>query len=198
MSYKYFESRYMLEVYFEFDKENYEEVAGVWNYIIEELDGNRSNHKTYAYMYLNKTKDYSNLFLLHRMKDDGFCVRSRRTDQAIYENRYITIKSIFDDFGDSMVLQHFTHDFPYYNWEMKRKCLAEEPVRYSHIEQKEYVLYAALAHKYANDNYLEVPEWVYGAYYTYPEPYHYGYDYDVPEEFKRHNFVANMIDFVNV
>jgi len=197
-SYKYYRSMYVLEVYCEFDKESYDEVSDAWNYIIDELDSNRRNYKAYAYMYLNGTKEYSNLFLLHRKRDDGFCVRSKQTDKALSENNYLTIKGIFDSFNDEMALQHLTHTYPYYSWEMKRNCLFEEPIRYSHLDQKDYVLFAALAHKFANDSYLEVPSWVFDAYYTYPEPYQYGYNYDIPEEFRHHNLVANMVDFINV
>jgi hypothetical protein len=154
--------------------------------------------RIYIYPAIISENDYSRAHILNRIKDDGFCICNRFNDTI---GQIITIRCCLNDANNPLeLLPYLVKDFQNYSWYNKKICIEEEPIKSSDIERKYYALYAALADKLANDNFVQVPKWVKDPYFTNPIPYNYGYGVidDVPREFKAHNIIADVNEFINV
>ena len=105
----------------------------------------------------------------------------------------ITFKNIVVAENPEAMLNQLVYEFVHYTWEQKRNALHEEPP-----ESPNGKKYAALAHLWAKQNYLEIPSWVYSPLYVDDafDPNH--TNAGIPIEFAFHGLFCSEHEFVNI
>jgi len=123
-----------------------------------------------------------------KRRQKSFFVRKDQPRASI-----ITFKDIAAAEYPDIMLNQLVYEFTHYTWEQKGSVLKDEPQE--SLESKKY---AALAHIWAKQNYLEIPSWVYKPAYVCDVFNPSNLTSSVPYEFAYHGLHRSKQEFANV